>query len=678
MYYTMKISLTFFIAILTSFFLKAQISQDYAVMVQAVVSESPASITLKFNHLPRTKQFRIYKKTKSANSWGTPIVTLPSNTTQYIDNTVLIGNAYEYHIVRYDSSSTAYGYIYAGIKLPETTYRGKLLLMVDANYSTPLLTEIAQLQNDLIADGWQVKRFDISRSATVKSVKSIIQNEVAADANTKALYLLGRIPVPYSGVFDTLPIVGNPDPSYYYAPDGHWQHSGAWASDMYYGVLNETIWTDNLNDTLGTRSQNKNIPGDGKFDKIYIYSDTVALQIGRVDLTNMPSFGMSDTLLVKQYLNKAHNFKTGQLNIARKGLVYDNFGALGGEAFSSTGWRDFTTMFGDSVFNKSYLSGIKQGNYLFSYGCGAGNYNSCQGIGFSNVFNSDSINTVFTMLFGSFFGDWDSQDNFLRAPLCSRPSALASMWSGRPHWHTHHMSLGENIGYSTRLTQNNYYDTTAGVIGYNYNNYPTFIHISLMGDPTLRLHPMKAVTNVKITPTSPDAALGRISWTPSSDATDGYVILNSRTIDGKFTIVGYASSTDTSYNYINLGHSMFYYLVRAKKLENTPSGTYYNLSLGGYDSVNITHVIGVDEHTKIQLDASITPNPNNGKFTVLINGNFSQQAMIDCYDMTGRLLKHLISNANNTEMNLDGYTGLVVVKIILGDMETTKKVLLLE
>ena len=89
----MKISLTFFIAILTTFFLKAQISQDYAVMVQAVVSESSASITLKFNHLPRTKQFRIYKKTKSANSWGTPIVTLPSNTTQYIDNTVLVGNA---------------------------------------------------------------------------------------------------------------------------------------------------------------------------------------------------------------------------------------------------------------------------------------------------------------------------------------------------------------------------------------------------------------------------------------------------------------------------------------------------------------------------------------------------------------------------------------------------------
>jgi hypothetical protein len=34
------------------------------------------------------------------------------------------------------------------------------------------------------------------------------------------------------------------------------------------------------------------------------------------------------------------------------------------------------------------------------------------------------------MVFGSYFGDWDSQDNFLRAPLAS--GALTSAWADGP------------------------------------------------------------------------------------------------------------------------------------------------------------------------------------------------------------------------------------------------------
>lgn len=648
--------------------LKAQsISKDYAVLVKSTVTYMPASVTLSFNKISNTKSFRIYKKTKTSNTWGAPIANLPASATQYTDNAVSVGNAYEYHILRYDSISVAYGYIYVGLKLPETTYRGKLLLMVDANYVTPLLSEIKQLQNDLTADGWQVKRFDISRTASVKSVKTIITNEVAADANTKAVYLLGHIPVPYSGVFDTMQ---------FYAPDGHWQHSGAWPADMYYGTLNESIWTDNLNDTIGTRTQNRNIAGDGKFDNLYLYPDTVALQVGRVDLTNMPTFGMSDTLLVQQYLNKAHQYKTAQITVARKGLVYDNFGAMGGEAFASNGWRDFTTMFGDSVFNRSYLSSIKQGSYLFSYGCGAGNYNSCQGIGFSNVFNNDSINTVFTMLFGSFFGDWDSQDNFLRAPLCSRPMALASMWSGRPQWHTHHMSLGENIGYSTRLTQNNYYDTTAGVIGYNYNIYPTFIHVALMGDPSLRLHAMKSVANVKAT-LQTDSIKIRVTWNTSVDGSDGYVVLRSSSASGKYLPIAKLTAVDSSFTDSMTYNGMNYYMVRSLKLEQTPSGTYYNMALGVIDSAaSLKQHQGVNV-LNLKPEVQIYPNPNKGKFVIFIE-NQTAEYTIECFDMTGKSINHISSTASSTELNLEGNKGLILVKIISGNTELTKKVLILD
>jgi hypothetical protein len=53
-------------------------------------------------------------------------------------------------------------------------------------------------------------------------------------------------------------------------------------------------------------------------------------------------------------------------------------------------------------------------------------------------------NLFFTMLFGSYFGDWDSQDNFLRAPLAQGLTltnagveaalGVSSNGHGRNHW----------------------------------------------------------------------------------------------------------------------------------------------------------------------------------------------------------------------------------------------------
>lgn len=69
--------------------------------------------------------------------------------------------------------------------------------------------------------------------------------------------------MPYSGTFCT-------DVSYQYPPDGHTaaappSHCGAWPSDVYFGSF-EGNWTDLETDSTGARAENKNIPGDGKFD----------------------------------------------------------------------------------------------------------------------------------------------------------------------------------------------------------------------------------------------------------------------------------------------------------------------------------------------------------------------------------------------------------------------------
>ena len=117
------------------------------------------------------------------------------------------------------------------------------------------------------------------------------------------------------------------------------------------------------------------------------------------------------------------------------------------------------------------------------------------GVATSGDFASRPSQAVFTMLFGSYFGDWDVADSFLRAPLAGHPDSLglASMWVGRPQWHLYSMALGETLGYGARVTQNNA-GFSAG--GYVVNHAGRGVHIALMGDPTLRLHPVAPVTDL--------------------------------------------------------------------------------------------------------------------------------------------------------------------------------------
>jgi hypothetical protein len=371
--------------------LTAQTSKEYAVLIQAVVSESPANIKLKWVNDTACTGYKVYRKTKHATTWGSPLATLPNTATEYTDQNVTIESGYEYYVHRAYGVATKFadGYIYAGIKLPINPLKGKLLLLVDANYAQPLATEIAELKMDLITDGWNVKMIVVQRNASVTSIKSMIAAEVVSSDPAKALYLLGHVPVPYSGKF--VAVDGQ-----IYPPDGHPDHGGAWPADLYYGTMNEAIWTDNLvNDNSPARNENKNIPEDGKFDISYIYPDTVSLQIGRVDLTNMPAFDLNDTLLVKQYLNKAHQYKTAQTPVIRRALVDDHFGPLDGESFAASGWRSFSTMFGDSVFVRPLIASAKKGSYLFTYACGAGSYNSVSGVSFSTDFKNDSVNQFF-------------------------------------------------------------------------------------------------------------------------------------------------------------------------------------------------------------------------------------------------------------------------------------------
>src|SRR5688572_27536574 len=139
---------------------------------------------------------------------------------------------------------------------------------------------------------------------------------------------------------------------------------------------------------------------------------------------------------------------------------------------------------------------------------------------------NDNVRGVFNLLFGSWLGDWDHEDNVLRAPLAT-DHGLVSVWSGRPHWFIHPLGLGETIGHVTRLTQNNV-DTYQTAI----NSAAHRTHIALMGDPTLRLHPVIPVSSLNGSANGNAVAL---SWGASSDSNlVGYHVYRAASPAGPF------------------------------------------------------------------------------------------------------------------------------------------------
>lgn len=497
---------------------------EYAVQASATAQTSPPQIRLTWpqDSVSPVSSYTVYRKALDGTSWGTGTM-LPGSTTNYVDSNVTVGSAYEYQIVKVTSSYNGYGYVYAGINVPVIEARGKLVLLVDNTYATQLTNELARLQQDLTGDGWTVLRHDVARTDTPPNIKAVIQSEYNADpGNVKAVFLFGHVPVAYSGDI---------------VPDGHVpNHRGAWPADVYYGDMNG-VWTDNtVNDTAADDARNHNVPGDGKFDQSVIPS-TVELMVGRVDLANLPGRQVwngpatfpSELELLRNYLNKDHNFRFNQMQVPRRGIVGDYFGIRNGEAFAASAWRNFAPFFGAGNVTSlpnlgTWIPTLSSNAYLWSYACGAGSYTSVGGIGNTGQYNDGTstelmnadIKSVFALLFGSWLGDWDSEDDIMRTVLALPSYGLASAWSGRPHWFFQHMALGLPIGYSARLTQNN---SSSGLYQTQVNSAAENIHIALMGDPTLRMHPVTPPVNIAANATSGGV---KLSWAASTDSVVGY------------------------------------------------------------------------------------------------------------------------------------------------------------
>src|SRR3989339_388747 len=622
-----KLTVLIYLIIFTfGFITKAETTKDHAVMVTVTTDTVPSPrIKLSFP-LDTAIEYTIYRKYILDDDWGETVALLPGTATGFIDSNIRTGRGFEYKVKKKFTDFDAFFYTYAGINVPQKDYRGIALLLIDSTVSGVLESELSRYENDLITDGWLVHKHYVPRAEkfypqAVGRVKRIIIDEYNLyNDEIKAIILFGRVPVPYSG--DAA--VDDHDPD----------HRGAWPADLYYGEIDGT-WTDNIvNETRPDRDENKNVSGDGKFDQISIPSD-VDIPVGRIDFYNLPGMSPSEIELLRRYLDKNHKYRHKLISVDDRCLIDDRFGMYSVEAFASNAWMNFAALEGpERIDSGSFLKDMDDKSYLWAYGCNSGGYTSVLGVAYVPDFNTKPYNAVFTILFGSYLADWDYEDNIMRAAIASEPSILTCCWSSRPFWQFHNMSLGETIGFSTLLSQNNQYlYETSGLYGYRLT------HIALMGDPTLKMLYAAPPSNLMIVSStiSPDSEYIDMKWERSADSDIiGYNIYRTDSINTKFEKLNSVPINDTNFTDYKPKYGRNIYMVRAVKNQHSASGNYLNLSQG---------IIAETDLPKINFTMmtapvfNVYPNPVSERVYIAFLQQTTTRFTMGIYDLNGKLIR---------------------------------------
>lgn len=538
-----------------------------AVRITATAIAVPRPVLhLQWNADSTSHHYEVSRKTPDATGWG--VIATGLSDTVYADTTIEIGKEYEYQVIKFGERdgrgySTA-GYCSAGAEIPFADKRGTVAVVVDSMAFVALPEETSTLEQDLEGDGWHVRRVLVGRAATfdgkrVRAVKREIQRIYDSDKQLQAVLLIGKIPVPYSGRF---------------APDDHDDHLGAWPADCYYGDVSPAPLDERWSDlfvlqTTAFRVENQNRRVDGKFDQSELPSN-IELAVGRIDFSDLPVFAKSEMELLRDYLHRNHEYRHGKIPVRNAACFRDNFGLAGGEMFSQSAWSNATSFFGNAgVLEENWVGNMSDSAFQFGSAGGAGSYTSADNVGASSSFVNGS-NAVFGALMGSYFGDWDNQNNFMRSALVGS-ATLATWWSGRPKWHLHRCASGQPLGTAEILSINN--DGTL----YEDGRYTRGTHIALLGDPTLRFFPVPPPENLVATATTDSIIL---RWNAPAGAIAGYAIYRN---DGNGFVrlnpllseaVTYAEPKPAGYSPDTR------YMVRAVRLQTNASCSFYSPSQG--------------------------------------------------------------------------------------------------
>lgn len=531
---------------------------------------------------------------------------------------IVAGLTYEYKIHRPYLDLQApevSSFVAVTLQAPLVQNRGKLLLVVDNTMATPLANELRLLEMDLVGDGWTVQRIDSARhgTGTPAALRSAIQAAYNADpTNTKAVYLFGHLPVAKSG---------------YTAPDGHSplpQHTDGFYGDM------DGNWTDSITniDTSGTYLQQ---PGDGIYDQD-TYPSPVDLMVGRVDFADMTAYHKNEIEYLRDYIHKSHAFRCGQrTEVTRRGIWNSSY------IWQERNW--INPLFGTANITLApFQPTLATNPYLF-------------GVDFSNNDGTSSsfyTDTANKLIFGINFGSgklyWANSNNAMRGLLAQPDWGLTCAWGSRPSYFFHHMGAGYPVGYSIQRTMNNRGGGSSATMDY----YPAgdnpgmaaYVHISLMGDPTLRLHPVTPPASAAVTKQGADAL---VSWEASPDpAIAGYYVYSSTNRLGPYTLLNSSAITGTTFTHNSPPSGDVYYQVRALKTETTPAAIYANTSQGVFARLNAN---GTTNHA---------PTAQSG--TLAGAGNLYTPVTLSGSDPDGdTLIPVILTNPRNGELRWNGY-----------------------
>ena len=250
--------------------------------------------------------------------------------------------------------------------------------------------------------------------------------------------------------------------------------------------------------------------------------------------------------------------------------------------------------------------------------------------------------STFTMLFVSYFGDWDVSNNLMRA-IVANGRTLSCSWAGRPNWHYHTMAQGDNIGASALMSQDMNSDYLSLTLGAGFVTGEG-VHVTQLGDPSLSMYYIIPPTDVEIVNKVSDAEL---SWTASLDAEiEGYNIYR-RPIDDLWVKVNEEIVTSTGFIDEGLPDSgEYHYLIKAVKLKTNSSRTFFNESLGAWGSTNFYASI----NEEVNFDLSLYPNPSDGFFTIQSDRLIE---LIEIYSPDGQLVQAItpLNNLQKVDLN---------------------------
>ncbi|TDP58016.1 T9SS type A sorting domain-containing protein [Flavobacterium dankookense] len=631
-------------------------------LISATASETPAGITLNLleNIYNTSENYTIKRRPINGSNldWTTMVSNYPVSAT-WFDNTATVGQSYEYQVSRNTGTDVATGYVTACLRYDQSNYKGRMILVIDTSFETSLAAEILQLKHDLTNEGWFVIEIYVPRATTWETENSIItvKNAIIAAYNNSPindkpshLFLLGHIPIARSGQGES-------------APDEHDENKGARGADCFYADI-DGVYTDAATYNPGNIDVKAiNLPNDLKWDQDYIPS-SLEMAFGRVDFADIAGSSINEENLLRNYLNRLHNYR----------IVADGFD-MGNKTAFHFGYDNSNDGSYRSLIPISKAENVDfySGNQPFPQWV---EQNGPYQIFMQNIQVPDTyqwqtygMNTTIFSSDQSYWGFWDEPFTLgaygkIRDLLAQNTKCLGLIYTTTGINIFHQPGMGETMGWSCKRIMdhsqtNSLYQKPSQQ--YDTPDYWNRTHFQYHGDPTLRLNQVKPPTNVQVSFSNGHS----ISWLQSTD-TDiiGYHVYRSYTEFGPFERLTSTPTTNLFYNDGDLTDVIRYYLVKAIKLETTGSGTYLNPSIG------IVATTILNNEMFEPFDFSIYPNPANNQIFITTSFDILEKSI---YDLQGKEIKRYTNNSkiiSIAELNSGIY--LLKIKSETGETKTEK------